>query len=389
MYIYDLPDWPKFHWDEPLLASRLNDFKVKQARLLGRMEGLGPNFQAESHLRYLASEIMRSCEIEGHVLDQEAVYKTLGDKLGLREVKPLEQKVTLKTLDIGTVAKPTARADDNVDGLVRVILDATSHFEDPLSQIRMFGWYANLDPARKGQDGSALGRYRSNPREEPLRVVSGLPGKETVHFVAPDSGRIQAEMDTFLEWFNAEQVIDPILKAGIAHIWFLNIYPFAAGNGIMARLATQMLLCRSDLSAQCYFSLSAQMRRERNQYFAVLERAGRDSLDITHWLAWFIDCLHRAMHQADDLVAEHLAGLKIRDRINGLNLNERQRAMLNRMSQETDKPISSSVWASHTNCSQDSAGRDIHDLLERNILLREPGGGRSTSYSLNLQGLVQ
>jgi len=387
MYIHNLPEWPKFHWDESLLASRLNDLKVKQARLLGRMEGLGPNFQAATHLRYMATEIMRSCEIEGHVLDQAAVYRALGDLLELRDVKPLEQAITLKTLDIGQVHTPPVKADENVDGLIRVIQDATANFGEPLFHVRLFGWFAAFAPGGAGKDGQGSGSYRSNPREEPLRVVSGIPGKQTIHFVAPDAARIPGEMDAFLEWFNAEQIIDPVLKAGIAHIWFLNIYPFASHNGIMARLLTQMQLCRSDQASQCYYSLSAQMRRERNQYFAVLERAGRDTLNITHWLAWFIDCLHRAVNQADDLVAHELSGLRIRDRLNVLNINERQRAMLNRMSEESDKPITSSVWAGHTNCSQDSAGRDINDLLERNILLREPGGGRSTSYSLNLKWL--
>ena len=381
MYIHNLPDWPKFHWDEPFLAPRLNELKVKQARLLGRMEGLGPSFQSASHLRYTATEIMLSCEVDGHLLDQDAVYRSLGDLLGLQGVKPMEQKLTLRTLDLGRVAMPGVRAEENVGGLISAIHDVTSNFAEPLSHARLFTWYASLDA------GSPAVNYRNNPREEPLRVVSGLPGKETVHFVAPDANRIPGEMDAFLEWFNAEQIIDPVLKAGIAHIWFLNLYPFASGNGILARLLTQMMLCRSDLSAQLYFSFSSQVRKERNQYFAVLERAGRDTLNITGWLAWFIDCLHRAVNHADDVVVLELSALRIRDRLNGLNINERQRSMLNRMSEEPDKPITSSVWAGYTGNSQDSAGRDINDLLERKILLREKGGGRSTSYTLNLNML--
>lgn len=380
MYIHTLPDWPKFHWDDQFLAPRLTELKIKQARLLGRMEGLGPTFQAETHLRTLATELMRSCEIEGQLLDEDAVYTALGQLLGLSNVKPIEQKISFKTIEVNALEISTAKADDDVEGLVQILHDAVSNFDQPLFHIRLFGWHAAMYP----EGGAAVGKYRSNPKDQPLRVTSGLPGKEIIHFVAPDAERLQDEMNAFLEWFNDEQLIDPIIKAGIAHIWLLNIYPFSKGNGIIARLVTEMLLCRSDLSALRYFSLSAQMRRERNQYFAVLERSGKENLNLSNWLAWFIDCMHRAVNHADDMVVQKLAGLRIRDRINTLTINERQRLMLNMMAEDTGTPITSSVWAKHTNSSQDSAGRDINDLLVRRILLKEVGGGRSTSYSLNL-----
>jgi Fic family protein len=383
MYIYSLPDWPKFHWDEQFLAPRLTELKIKQARLLGRMEGLGPSYQAETHLRNLATELIRSYEIEGHVLDRQQVFDAFGRLLGLPGIKPERSLTQLNHVAIEHAeTTPSVANDKHIMGLVEVFNDVTRNFEQPLFQIRLYGWHTaflQLDQ----HNTQVVGRYRDNPREQPLKVVSGPAGRETVHFEAPESDRIPDEMGTFIKWFNEDQLIDPILKAGVAHIWFLNIYPFSAGNGVMARLISEMLLCRADFSPQRYFSLSAQIRKERNQYFAVLERAGKDSMDITTWLAWFIDCLHRAINTADDAVSQKLNGLRIRDKINALTINERQRLMLNKMAEDRENPVTSSHWARITSSSQDSAGRDINDLLIRKILVKEIGGGRSTSYSLN------
>lgn len=383
MYIYSLPDWPKFHWDEQFLAPPLIELKIKQARLLGRMEGLGPSYQAEAHLRNLATEQIRSFEIEGQILDRQKVYDAFGKLLALPGIKPERSSIQLNHVAIEqTDAAPSVSNENHIMGLAEVFNDVTRNFEQPLFQIRLYGWHTAILQLDEHNE-QVVGRYRDNPREQPLRVVSGLSGKETVHFEAPESDRIQDEMSAFMKWFNDEQLIDPIIKAGVAHIWFLNIYPFSAGNGIMARLISEMLLCRSDLSPQRYFSLSAQIRKERNQYFAMLERSGKDSMDITSWLAWFIDCLHRAVNTADDAVAQKLNGLRTRDKISTLSVNERQRLMLNKMAEDRENPITSSHWALVTSSSQDSAGRDINDLLIRKILVKEVGGGRSTSYSLN------
>jgi Fic family protein len=382
MYLYSLPDWPKFQWDEQFLAPRLTELKIKQARLLGRMEGLGPSYQAQTNVSSLALELIKSCEIEGQLLDQNAVYKSFSKILGIEDVKPVEQKFVYKTVDVGAHEGSAVNQEGNIEGLVQILFDATTNFEEPLFHVRLYGWHTAMFNESQ-PDQQVIGRYRNNPKDQPLRVVSGPTGRETVHFIAPDSDLLHDEMNAFLNWFNDEQLIDPVLKAGVAHIWFLNIFPFSAGNGVIARMITEMLLCRADLSPQRYFSLSAQMRKERNQYFAVLEKSGKDSMDISNWLAWFIDCLHRAVNNADEQITQKLAGLRIRDKVNNLSLNERQRLMLNRMAEGNDAPITSSIWARYTESSQDSAGRDINDLLIRKILVKEVGGGRSTSYSLS------
>lgn len=383
MYIYSLPDWPKFHWDDQFLAPRLNELKIRQARLLGRMEGLGPNYQAVTHLHSMATELIKSNEVEGHLLQKEAVYEAFGKILNLPGVKPLEQPVALKNINLNLAEQAIQQSPEDIEGLARIHMDAVEQFDQPLFHIRLFGWHTAVFAGHKADPQVTVGRYRNNPKDQPLRVVSGPSGRETIHFVAPDAENLQDEMNAFLAWFNEDQMMDPILKAGVAHIWFLNIYPFSAGNGIIARMITEMLLCRADLSPQRYFSLSAQIRKERNQYFAILERAGKDSMNITNWLAWFIDCLHRAINNADDLVSQKISGLRRRDKINALVLNERQRAMLNIMAEDPGTPITSSVWARQTQSSQDSAGRDINDLLVRKILVKEVGGGRSTSYTLS------
>jgi Fic family protein len=383
MYIYSLPDWPKFHWDDQFLAPRLTELKIKQARLLGRMEGLGPHYRAVTHLHTIATELMKSSEIEGHPLNREAVYHAFGELLEMPDVKPMEQKIALKNIDLNIAEHAEKHLQEEIDGLARIQLDAVSQYDQPLFHIRLFGWHTAMYPDNSRQPGQIVGRYRNNPKDQPMKVVSGPSGRETTHFTAPDADTLQDEMNAFLAWFNEDQMMDPIIKAGIAHIWFLNIYPFSAGNGVIARMITEMLLCRADLSPQRYFSLSAQMRKERNQYFAVLERAGKDTMNVTNWLAWFIDCLHRALNNADDLVGQKISGLRRRDKINALEINERQRAMLNFMAEDPEAPVTSSTWARQTNSSQDSAGRDINDLLIRKILVKEVGGGRSTSYSLS------
>ncbi len=385
MYIYSLPDWPKFHWDDQFLAPRLTELKIKQARLLGRMEGLGPSYQAVTNLHNLATELIKSNEVEGHLLNKEAVYEAFGKILDLPGIKPQEQALALKNLNLSLAEQVAKTSEEDIEGLARVHMDAVEQYDQPLFHIRLFGWHTALFAGTSPDPHITVGRYRNNPKDEPLRVVSGPSGRETVHFVAPDADTVQDEMNAFLAWFNEDQMMDPIIKAGVAHIWFLNIYPFSAGNGIIARMITEMLLCRADLSPQRYFSLSAQMRKERNQYFAVLERAGKDTMNITSWLAWFIDCLHRAVNNADDLVSQKISGLRRRDKINSLVLNERQRAMLNVMAEDPSTAITSSMWARHTQSSQDSAGRDINDLLLRKILVKEVGGGRSTSYTLGQQ----
>ena len=365
-YIHELRDWPHFRWAEKTLSAELTTVRHHQGRLLGRMESLGFKLREEATLRTLTEEAVKSSEIEGEMLDKDQVRSSIARRLGM---------------DIGAL---TTTIDRNVEGIVDVILDATRNYDKPLTEDRLFGWHAALFPT----GWSGLRRIKvAQWRSEPIEVVSGPEGKQRVHFEGPPAKRVPAEMRAFLEWFAGKKSsdIDPVLKAGIAHFWFVTIHPFQDGNGRIARAIADMALARSENTPQRFYSVSAQIRRERNKYYDCLEETQKGDLDITAQLKWFLGCLDRAFVGAEEILGDVLSKAKFWEKHAGAPLNERQRTVINRLLDGFEGKLTSSKWAKLTKSSQATAGRDIDDLEAKGILKRETAGGRSTSYLLVME----
>jgi Fic family protein len=329
------------------------------------MEALGFNLRAEAVLTTLTEDVLKSSEIEGEHLDREQVRSSIARRLGM---------------DIGALTP----ADRNVEGVVEMMLDATQKFAEPLTDERLFAWHAALFPTgRSGMSKIVVGAWRDDS-SGPMRVVSGPVGKERVHYEAPEAKRLSSEMTEFLAWFECGPVLDPVLRAALAHLWFVTIHPFEDGNGRIARAIADMALARSERSPQRFYSMSAQIRAERKAYYDILEATQKADLDITQWLSWFLACLERAIEGAEESLAGVMAKARFWDAIKDQPLNERQNAMINRLLNGFEGKLTTSKWAALTKVSQDTALRDITDLVERGIFVRDPGGGRSTSYSLGV-----
>lgn len=362
MYIHEREEWPEFKW-EGKLAALLAEVRHLQGRLLGRMEGLGFKLREEATLQSLTQDVVKTSEIEGEKLDVEAVRSSIARRMGL---------------DIGAL-RPI---DRNVEGIVDIMLDATRNHDRPLTQERLFGWHGALFPTgRSGLQKITIGAWRTR-ESGAMQVVSGPIGREKVHFEAPSHERLKGEMSAFLKWFNSKNEIDPVFKSALAHFWFVTIHPFEDGNGRIARAIADMTLARSENNPQRFYSMSAQIQQERSDYYDVLEKSQKGTLDVTRWLEWYLNCLRRAINASDKL----LETILIKDRFWKLHkaapLNDRQRKVINRMLDGFEGKLTSSKWAKLAKCSQDTAGRDINDLLERKILAKEEAGGRSTSYVL-------
>jgi Fic family protein len=344
---------------EPLAGVR-----HQQGRLIGRMEALGFRFRQEAVLHTLTSDVLKTSEIEGEKLDAEQVRSSIARRLGM---------------DVGGLT-PAAR---NVEGIVELMLDATGRYERPLTRARLFAWHASLFPTgRTGMTRIRTGAWRDDKRG-PMQVVSGPVGRERVHFQAPPAGRLTREMNAFLADFNGRTGIDPVLKAGLAHLWFVTIHPFDDGNGRIARAIADLALARSEKSSQRFYSMSAQIQQERSAYYEVLEATQRGTLDITRWMAWFLGCLGRAIGGAQTALEAVLAKARFWESIAGVSLNDRQRRVVNRvLDGGFEGTLTSSKYARLANCSQDTAARDIASLVQRGVLVRNSAGGRSTSYSL-------
>jgi Fic family protein len=362
-YIYEQSDWPRFRWDRERLGGRLAAVRHRQGRLIGRMEALGFPLRNEAMLQTLTQDVVKSSEIEGQILDASQVRSSIARRLGI---------------DIGALTP----ADREVEGIVEMILDATTNYEEPLTEDRLFGWHAALFPTgRSGLAKINVGAWRGD-KAGPMQVVSGPIGREHVHFEAPKATLVAGEMKAFLGWFNSEQEIDPVLKAGVAHLWFVTIHPFGDGNGRIARAIADMQLARSEASSQRFYSMSSQIRRERQDYYRTLEATQKSDLEITPWLSWFLDCLDRAFDGAEDGLAAVFRKAKFWDRYRDTQLNERQRDMLNRLLDGFAGKLTSSKYAKLEKCSPDTALRDITELIKLGALVRDERGGRSTSYSL-------
>jgi Fic family protein len=362
-YIHELADWPRFRWNHERLAVPLATVRHNQGRLIGRMEGLGFPQRAEAVLQSLTEEILTSSAIEGERLDRAQVRSSIARRLGM---------------DIGALAP----VDRNVEGFVEILLDATQNYRAPLTEARLFGWHAALFPTgRSGMTSITVGAWR--PQESgPMQVVSGPVGREHVHFEAPTAARLPGEMRAFLAWFNAPADVDPVIFAAVAHLWFVTIHPFDDGNGRIARAIADMALARSEGTPQRFYSMSSQISIERKAYYAMLERTQKGDLDITEWIAWFLQCLDRAFGGAETILAAVLRKARFWDAHAGDALNDRQRLVVNRLLNGFDGKLTSSKYATLAKCSQDTAARDIEDLSHKGILARDPAGGRSTSYAL-------
>jgi Fic family protein len=362
-YLHELPDWPQLTWSAEDLAGPLAAVRHEQGKHLGRMEALGFPLQSEASLEVLTSDVVKSWAIEGERLDADEVRSSIASRLGL---------------DAGGLP----RAGREVDGIVEMMLDATQSHAAPLTADRLCAWHAALFPTgRSGLGRITVGAWR--PAEAgPMQVVSGPLGRERVHFEAPAAARLDVEMQRFLDWFNAPSETDPVLKAGIAHLWFLTIHPFEDGNGRIARALGDLLLARADGTKARFYSLSAQIETERKQYYEELEAAQRGELDITGWLTWFLGCLDRAIRGAENSLAKVLHKAQLWQRVNARPVNERQRKVINRLLGDFEGHLTTSKYAKLAGCSSDTALRDVRELLERGVLVQNQGGGRSTSYRL-------
>jgi Fic family protein len=363
MHIHNREDWPKFHWNREKLAELLAAVRHEQGRLLGRMETLGFNLRQEAVLETLTEDVLKSSEIEGEKLNKEQVRSSIARRLGM---------------DIGGLKA----IDRNVEGVVEMMLDATRHYNLPLTSERLFGWHAAMFPTgRSGMRRITVGAWRDDS-SGPMQVVSGPIGREHVHFEAPAAGKLDSEMQTFLDWFNGNTQTDWVENAGLAHLWFVTIHPFNDGNGRIARAIADLALARSETGSQRFYSMSAQIQQERGAYYDILEQTQKGTMDVTPWMEWFLGCLGRAIEGAQFTLGTVLAKARFWESLAQFTLNERQRLVLNRLLDGFEGKLTTSKWAKLAKCSQDTALRDILPLVERGILVRNPEGGRSTNYSL-------
>lgn len=362
-YIWQRNDWPQWRFDLARLSPLLAQAHQAQGRLHGRMQHLGVNLREQATLRALTEDVLKTSEIEGEQLNPASVRSSLARRLGV---------------DIGALAP----ADRHVDGVVDMVLDATQNHCQKLSAKRLFGWHAALFPTGySGLSPIRVGAWR-NDAQGPMQVVSGPLERQKVHYEAPPAARLKSEMAEFLRWFNAEQPADPLLQAGLAHLWFVTLHPFDDGNGRIARAVGDMALARAEQSAQRFYSLSAQIQRERKDYYEMLERTQKGTLDVSDWLAWFLGCLLRAIEGADTTLAAVLTKARFWQRWAGTPMNERQIKLLNRLLDGFEGKLTTGKWAAIAKCSADTALRDISDLLERGVLTKSDAGGRSTSYEI-------
>jgi Fic family protein len=362
-YIWQQDDWPQWTYDHERLAPLLAQVHLAQGHLMGRMRDLGLDLRDQATLRVLTEDVIKTSEIEGEILSPESVRSSIARRLGV---------------DIGALAP----ADRHVDGVVDMVLNATQQHATALTSERLFGWHAALFPTGySGLTQIRVGQWR-NDAQGPMQVVSDPVHRQSVHFDAPAAVRLDVEISGFLSWFNGNNQDDPVIKAGLAHLWFVTIHPFEDGNGRMARALSDMALARAEQSTQRFYSLSAQMQRERKDYYDLLEATQKGGLEVTAWLMWFLGCLLRAIQGADETLDQILSKARFWQRWAGLPFNERQIKLLNRLLDGFDGRLTSSKWAAIAKCSQDTALRDINDLLARGALQKTAASGRSTSYEL-------
>jgi len=362
-FIHQSDNWPNFTWRLNELINLLSEVRNLQGRILGRMESLGFDLRNEATLETLTLDVLKSTEIEGEYLNPDQVRSSIARRLGMEIAGSVE-------------------SDRSVDGIVEMMLDATQNCFKSLTAERLFDWHAALFPTgRSGMYKITVAKWRTD-YTGPMQVVSGAMGKEKVHFQAPDSSLLEIEMSRFIDWFNTSNEHELVLKAAVAHLWFVTIHPFDDGNGRITRALTDMLLARSDGSSQRFYSMSAQIRIERKQYYEILEKTQKGNIDITEWIEWFLRCLINALKSTNTILNRVLFKADFWNRHTKTIMNERQKKMLNKILDGFEGKLSSSKWAKIAKCSKDTAIRDINDLINKNILKKEDAGGRSTNYEL-------
>jgi Fic family protein len=363
-YIWQDPNWPNWQFSLAELAAPLAEVSRAQGLLLGRLADAGMMLRDQASLAALTEDVVKTCEIEGESLNAQSVRSSIARRLGV---------------DIGALAP----VDRHIEGVVDMVLDATSNRDMPLSIDRLFGWHAALFPTGySGMSRINVGTWRDDANG-PMQVVSGPVSRQRVHFEAPPADRVDFEMSRFLNWANGTPLEPPLIRAGLGHLWFVTLHPFDDGNGRIARAIGDLLLARSDGSAQRFYSLSAQIQRERQAYYDILEKTQKCSLDVTAWLSWFLETLHCAIDQAHVTLDTVLAKAHFWQRFAGVPLNERQIKLLNKLLDGFDGKLTTAKWAAIAKCSTDTALRDINDLLMQGVLLKTEAGGRSSSYFLN------
>lgn len=362
VFIHQLDNWPEFTWSSNDFLELLSEARNLQGRLIGKMETLGFELRNEALLDTLTLDVLKSSEIEGEFLNPDQVRSSIARRLGMEIAGAVD-------------------SDRSVEGVVEMMLDATQRCFAPLTADRLFSWHAALFPTgRSGMYKITVADWRKDTTG-PMQVVSGAMGKEKVHFQAPDSDLVEKEMARFIDWFNNNKS-DLVIKAAVAHLWFVTIHPFEDGNGRITRALTDMLLAQADKSNQRFYSMSAQIRLDRKQYYEILEKTQKGNLDITDWIVWFLNCLINALKSTDSVLTKVLFKADFWQKHVGTAINARQRQLLNRLLDGSDGKLTSSKWAKLAKCSKDSAVRDINDLIDKGILQKEAAGGRSTNYEL-------
>lgn len=359
MYIHQQKNWPKFTWDSEVLTTILGSVRHRQGRILGQMQTLGFQIKEETMLKALTMDVIKSSEIEGKLLNPEQVRSSIARRLGIEIAGAL-------------------LVERDVEGVVEMMLDATQRYDVPLTVERLFDWHAALFPTGRS------GMYKIKTaawRDDVMQVASGPMGKEIVHFEAPAPSKVPEEMTLFLEWIEQEQQLDPVLKAGLAHLWFVTIHPFDDGNGRITRAITDMLLARADNSPQRFYSMSAQIQLERKKYYDMLESTQKGNLDVTQWLVWFLDCLMRSMEQTDEIITKTIARAQFWENQKDTVFNIRQYKILQLLLDDFYGNLNVSKYAKIAKTSTDTALRDLQDLVKKSVL-EQLGSGRSTSYKL-------
>ena len=363
-YIWQASDWPNWRFDLPKLADPIAEVSRAQGLLFGRLTDVGMALRDQASLAALTEDVVKTSEIEGEQLKVESVRSSIARRLGV---------------DIGALAA----VDRHVEGVVEMVLDATANSHMPVTRERLFGWHAALFPTGySGLSRLKVGAWRDDA-SGPMQVVSGPIGRQRVHFEAPPADRLEAETSRFLHWVNEDSKEPALIKAGLAHLWFVTLHPFDDGNGRIARAISDLLLARADGSPQRFYSLSAQIQRERKAYYDILERTQKRSVDVTEWLVWFLDSLQRAVDQAENTLHAVLVKTRFWQRWASTPLNERQLKLLNKLIDGFEGKLTSSKWAAIAKCSPDTALRDINELLTRGVLRKTGAGGRSTCYELD------
>jgi len=364
-YIHQHKDWPNFTWDIETLSPQLVNIRYKQGKLLGAMEALGFKLRDEAFLEVITTDVLKTSEIEGELLNQDQVRSSVARHLDIHITRSV----------------PSGR---DIDGIVEMLLDAAQNYDQPLTKERLFQWHSWLFPdTGKHKHLNNIGNWRDG-KSGPMQVVSGAIGREKIHFEAPHASKIVKEMTAFLKWFNTDNNMDAVLKAAIAHFWFVTIHPFEDGNGRIARAIADMQLSRVDRSPQRFYSMSARIQKDWKGYYAILEEAQSGDLDITDLLYWFLESLDQSLHSAEELLSRIRKKSGFWESFTSANLNERQKLMLNKLLDDFEGKLTTAKWAKITKCSHDTALRDIQDLIEKGILARDESGGRSTGYMLVL-----